>query len=108
MFMTQTRERRINRANLKIDTNPFQRQHLRVTKRLGDDGVARIKVTESHPARCLRAARRNSNAPKKSCPESFRGRDGHEKRTSLPGSISKSNVRASCVFGLITSSINFT
>ncbi len=34
MFVTQTRERRINRANLKIDANPFQRQHFRVTKRL--------------------------------------------------------------------------
>ena len=34
MFVTQTRERRINRANLKVDTNPFQRQHLRVAKRL--------------------------------------------------------------------------
>ena len=32
----------------------------------------------------------------------------YENRTSLPGSISKSSARKSSVFGLITSSTNFT
>ena len=32
----------------------------------------------------------------------------HENRTSLPGSISKSSVSESSVFGLTTSSTNFT
>ena len=51
VFVTQTGERRIDRANLKFDAAPFQRQHLRIAKRLRDDGVAGVKITESHPAR---------------------------------------------------------
>ena len=35
-------------------------------------------------------------------------RYSYENRTSLPGSISKSNTSESCVFGLITSSTYFT
>src|SRR6266403_5353117 len=36
------------------------------------------------------------------------GRCDYEKRTSFPGSISKSRVRESVVFGLMISSVNFT
>src|SRR5437660_794885 len=36
------------------------------------------------------------------------GRCDYEKRTSLPGSISKSRVKESVVFGLMISSVNFT
>jgi hypothetical protein len=34
--------------------------------------------------------------------------DCYENRTSFPGSISKSKTKESSVFGLITSSLNFT
>src|SRR5438552_19201217 len=37
-----------------------------------------------------------------------RATQNHENRTSLPGSISKSSVSESSVFGLTTSSTNFT
>ncbi len=51
MLMSQTGERRINRTNLKVDSKPFQCQHLCVAKRLRDDRISGVKITESHLAR---------------------------------------------------------
>src|SRR5215831_4504441 len=48
MFVPQTGERRMNRANPKVDTEPLQGQHLRIAKRLRNDGIARVKITKSH------------------------------------------------------------
>ena len=48
MFVTQTREWRVNRANLEGDTKPFQRQHLSIAKSLGNNRITGIEITESH------------------------------------------------------------
>jgi len=48
MFVTQTREWWVNRANFEGDTKPFQRQHLSIAKGLGNNRITGIKITESH------------------------------------------------------------
>src|SRR6266516_610033 len=48
MFMAQTRKRRIDRADLKFDAAPLQRQHLSIAKRLRNDRIPGVKITEPH------------------------------------------------------------
>src|SRR4030095_780413 len=48
VFVTQTGERGINRANLKFDAEPFQGQHLRIAKRLRDNRIPGVKIAEAH------------------------------------------------------------
>ena len=51
MLVPQARERGIHRADLKLEAEPFQRQHLRVAKRLGKDGITGVKIAETHRLR---------------------------------------------------------
>jgi hypothetical protein len=48
MFVAQAGERRINRADHKLDTAPFESEHFRIAKRLRDYRVTGIKVTQAH------------------------------------------------------------
>jgi hypothetical protein len=48
MFVTQTCKRRMDRSNRQFETKPLQRKHLRIAKRLRNDGIARVKITEPH------------------------------------------------------------
>src|ERR1043166_5402087 len=48
VFMAQTSEWRIHRADYELDAAPFQRQHFRVAKRLRDYGETGVKITEPH------------------------------------------------------------
>ena len=63
------------------------------------------------PRHSMRAAVEHLNRRAEDCPPYrvlARARFSYENRTSLPGSISKSSPSESSVFGLITSSMNFT
>ncbi len=53
MFMAQTGKRRVNRADHKLHAALFQRQHLRIAKRLRDYWVSGVKVTKPHSLRLL-------------------------------------------------------
>jgi hypothetical protein len=48
MFVTQTGERRIDRANLELDAAPFQSQHFGIAKRLRDHRIPGVKIAEPH------------------------------------------------------------
>src|SRR5438034_4087645 len=50
MFMAQTGKGWIDRADLKFEAAPLQRQHLRIAKCLRNDRIARVKITEPHRA----------------------------------------------------------
>jgi hypothetical protein len=51
MFVAQAGERRINRADHKLDPAPFESEHFRIAKRLRDYRVTRIEITEPHQNR---------------------------------------------------------
>src|SRR6266568_8509969 len=116
MFVPQTGEWRINRANLKLDAAPLQRQHLSIAKRLRNDRIPGVKITEPHSLQ-LRIAdcglwmqSSESESGITLFQSEIRALQSaiHENWTSLPGSISKSSARESSVFGLMISSVNFT
>lgn len=48
MFVTQAGKWRIDRSDRQFETKPLQREHLRIAKRLRNDGIARVKITEPH------------------------------------------------------------
>src|SRR6266699_2341991 len=48
LFITQTGKRRINGADLKVDTEAFQSQHLRIAKGLRNNGIPGIEIAEPH------------------------------------------------------------
>jgi hypothetical protein len=49
--MAQAGERRIDRADHKLDPAPFESEHFRIAKRLRDYRVTGIQVAESHSLR---------------------------------------------------------
>jgi hypothetical protein len=51
MLVAQARERGVHRADLKLETEPFQRQHLRVAKRLRKHWIPGVKIAETHRLR---------------------------------------------------------
>ena len=51
MFVTQTGKRRIDRPDRQVETESLQREHLRIAKRLRNDGIARVKITKTHKLR---------------------------------------------------------
>jgi hypothetical protein len=51
MLMAQARQRGVHRADLKLKTQPFQRQHLRVAKRLRKHWIPGVKIAETHRLR---------------------------------------------------------
>src|SRR5213083_1820774 len=81
MFMAQTGKGWIDRADLKFEAAPLQRQHLRIAKCLRNDRIARVKITEPHRA------------------------DDYAQRAKIAMTCSG---RESSVFGLMISSVNFT
>src|SRR6476661_4758841 len=103
MFVAQAGERRINRADHKLDIAPLESEHFRIAKRLRDYRVTRIQITEPHLfcRLCLFLSLMCKGH------KGQRERRTQENRTSFPGSISKSSASESSVFGLITSSMNF-
>ncbi len=48
MLVPQARERGVHRADLKLEAEPFQRQHLRVAKRLRKHRIPGVKIAEPH------------------------------------------------------------
>jgi len=48
MFVAQAGERRINRADHKLDAAPFESEHFRIAKRLRDYRVTGIQITQAH------------------------------------------------------------
>src|SRR4051812_29701445 len=120
-----TRQRRMNRTDGKLETAPLELQHLHIAKRLREDRIARVEVAEAHCGQCSGAGpcaqsgirRRFGRWIGRSARDVLvvdlakprrSARSTYENRTSLPGSISKSSESESAVFGLITSSWNFT
>src|ERR1043166_6485007 len=93
----------MHRCDHQVPAPALELEHFRVAKRLGDDRVTRVEVAEAHFRRLCRFRPRRKG---------HKGQKGHkpryENRTSFPGSISKSRVRESAVFGLMISSMNFT
>jgi hypothetical protein len=105
VFMTKTRQWRVNRAYFQFHAASFQRQHLGITKGLRNHWISRVEVSKAYQHRQLRVAGKNSNGRRD---RRRVGRLFYENLTSLPGSISKSSTSDSSVFGLMTSSANFT
>ena len=48
MLMAKARKRWIHRADLELETEPFQRQHLSVAKRLRKYWIPGVKIAETH------------------------------------------------------------
>ena len=48
MLVPKARERGVHRADLKLETELFQRQHLRVAKRLRKHWIPGVKIAETH------------------------------------------------------------
>src|SRR5437868_13888796 len=48
VLVAQTGKGWIDRADLEFQTEPFQRQHLRVAKRLRKHGIPGVKIAEPH------------------------------------------------------------
>ena len=51
MLVPQARERGVHRADLKLETEPFQRQHFGVAKRLRKHWIPGVKIAETHRLR---------------------------------------------------------
>src|SRR5438477_12377970 len=104
MLVAKARERGVHRADLKLETELFQRQHLRVAKRLRRHWIPGVNIAATHRIGRLPAPRKNTTA--RACSPSAPPVAAHpyEKRTSLPGSISNSRSRESSMLGLITCS----
>ena len=51
MLVAQARKRGVHRADLEFETEPFQRQHLRVAKRLRKHWIPGVKIAETHRLR---------------------------------------------------------
>jgi hypothetical protein len=48
MLVPQARERGIHRTDLKLETESFQRQHLRIAKGLRKHWIPGVKIAETH------------------------------------------------------------
>ena len=51
MLVPEACERGVHRADLKLETEPFQRQHLCVAKRLRKHWIPGVKIAETHRLR---------------------------------------------------------